>query len=146
MSVASGSTFEDFEMDTHIDDKIWCCSEQPGWRILTRDFRALGQTVRAGSRWDGASTPAAFRWLIPKFHKCLKASCLHDWRCKNATSAEERAEADREFQYMLTHAEEMGGFRAWLGWAGVRVGAWWGTGVNYPHWIKDNVWPVFGVR
>lgn len=133
-------------MTIQCDARIYCYSDDPESRTLYRDFSALGETVPSGFKWDGASTPALGRWLIPKFHRSLKSSCLHDWLCLNATSAEARKEADHKYRIMLVEVEGVSAWRALIGYCGVRIGAWWGTGVRYPHTIRDKVWPIFGVK
>lgn len=98
--------------------------------ILLADFTAHNMTVPEGFRFDGASTPKLFKWLVPKFEGTLKASCRHDWACRNAKNEEERKEADKIFKRMLK--EDGNGFiRQNCGYLGVRIGAWFGAGVYY---------------
>lgn len=78
--------------------------------------------------WDGSSTPFLLRGIFPR-HDHPIASCRHDWRCKNARSAEERAWADAQFR------DDVGTTSWWItkqvGYIGVRIGAFFGVGVNY---------------
>lgn len=90
---------------------------------------AIGQ-VPAGFEWDGSSVPWIFQRIFPR-HNHPIASCRHDWRCRNAKSAAERAWADREFEKDV--ATTSWWITAKLGYLGVRIGAALGVGVYYKH-------------
>jgi hypothetical protein len=117
--------------------------------------------IPAGFAWDGSSVPTALMvtlaglvtacsallsgWIVtltvaacsfvlavfPK-HRHPVASCRHDWRCRNAGSAAERAFADREFRRDVRRTSWW--VTCQIGYIGVRVGAMCGVGVHYPHW------------
>ena len=132
---------------SHIDDAIYChrSLKDPGYRVLDRPFHAYGIIVPIGYRWDGESAPLLFRWLVPKFDRSLMSSCIHDYLCSVAKNEEERRRADEIYRHMLIDAEQYSKQRAEWAYRGVRVGAFWGTGVCYPHFIKDNIWPVLRI-
>lgn len=78
--------------------------------------------------WDGSSVPMLFQGIFPR-HNHPIASCRHDYRCKNAKNAKERAFADKEFQ------KDVGTTSWWItkkvGYIGVRIGAFFGIGSNF---------------
>lgn len=130
-----------------IDQQLYCHREKdsPGWRVLDKDFHIYGVTIPAGFRWNGASTPLLLTWLVPRFDHSLMSSCLHDYLCSNAQDEDDRKTADMLYKRALIEIEGYTEKRAKWAYRGVRIGAWWGTGVNYPHKIKDNIWPIIGV-
>jgi hypothetical protein len=107
--------------------------DQPNNRALTaplpaKNFAGEGDFVPIEFTWDGSSVPALFQGIFPR-HNHPIASCRHDWRCKNAKNSKERKWADGEFQ------KDVGTTSWWItkkvGYYGVRVGAFFGIGVNY---------------
>lgn len=84
--------------------------------------------VPADFKWDGSSVPMLFQGIFPR-HNHPIASCRHDWRCKNAKNAKERAFADKQFE------KDVGKTSWWItkkvGYIGVRVGAFFGIGSNF---------------
>ena len=133
--------------DYHVDDVIYChrVKDEPGYRVLDRDFHIYGYVIPAGFRWNGASAPKAAQFLVARFDHSLMSSCLHDFLCGKAEKPEERLHADRMYRRALVDVEGFSEERAQWAYRGVRLGAKWGTGVNYPHFIKDNLWPVLGL-
>ena len=131
----------------HIDDDIYCrrSKSDPGYRVLTRDFHIYGYAIPTGFRWNGASAPKLAQWLVTRFDHSLMSSCLHDYLCGIAKNPDERLQADRLYKKALVDVEDFSEERAHWAYRGVRVGAAWGTGVNYPHKIKEYVWPVLGI-
>ena len=91
-------------------------------------FAGAVDFVPAGFRWDGSSVPAIFLSIFPK-HNHPIASCRHDYRCKIAKNKEERFFADKEFE------KDIGTTSWWItkkvGYAGVRIGAFFGIGNNF---------------
>ena len=136
------------KMIYHIDDNIYChrSKSEPGYRTLDRDFHIYGYVVPAGFRWNGASAPKLMQWLVPRFDHSLMSSCLHDYLCGIAKNSAERLLADRLYKRALIDVEDFSEERAHWAYRGVRAGAFWGTGVEYPHAIKDKVWPVLGIQ
>jgi hypothetical protein len=106
---------------------------KPKMRALTRP---LPCTMPDGSvdeipcdfKWDGASTPWGLRWTFPR-HNHPVASAKHDYRCGKAKNAAERAWADKEFKADVSTTSWK--ITAWWGYAGVRVGAYFGVGSNF---------------
>lgn len=103
--------------------------DKPLHRALTAPLRLnrLGAEIPAGFEWDGSSS-GIFRGVFPKWRHPI-ASCRHDWRCQHAKNAAERKEADQRFR------DDVGATSWWItkqvGYAGVRIGALFGVGVNY---------------
>lgn len=100
---------------------------------LLEDTILYGHLISKGFIWDGASAPVLATIIIPRAHGTLEFSCLHDYLCRNAKSAEERKEADRLATEYLSHKKGFR-FRSKLGYVGVRIGAMLGVGVHYKHW------------
>ena len=86
-----------------------------------------GDDVPVDFEWDGASVPRFMRWIFPKWRH-PKASCGHDFDCKNAKDREERKIADQRFKRVTKRTSRI---EADIGYAGVRVGAFFGIGSNY---------------
>ena len=106
--------------------------ERPKNRALTKDHYCPGQNgdqdvIPAGFEWDGSSSGI----LAPIFprHNHPIASCRHDYRCGKAKCPEDRKWADEQFE------KDVGETSWWVtkkvGYIGVRVGAFFGIGVNY---------------
>lgn len=115
------------DFDKWIDGRFY----GDGTVTLLSDFYAYGVTAPAGFNFDGASTPPAFKWLVPKFEKTLKASCRHDYVCRAmAKSDKQRKDADRIFMLMLIDSG-FGKIRSQFAYLGVRIGAKLGVGVYY---------------
>jgi len=81
---------------------------------------------------DGISSPPLplVRLIFPRYDpRILEAAVVHDYLCLRAgKNKAERARADRVFRDMLL--ERTNKARAYLGYAGVRVGAYLGIGVH----------------
>lgn len=131
-----------------VDDWVDCrrLKSKPGYRILLAVFCFFGMAIPKGFEWDGASSPLLFRWLVPKFDHSLISSLIHDYLCSIAKNAEERRIADAVYRKVLVDIEGRSRLRAWFAHKGVRIGSWWGSGVHYPHWIKDNIWPLLRIK
>ena len=113
--------------------KIQTVEGKPNHRVLTDGLpvrRVSGDwtCIPPGFEWDGSSVPVFFQGIFPR-HRHPIASCRHDWRCRNARNKAERKWADREFE------KDVGKTSWWvtkkIGYIGVRVGAFFGVGVNY---------------
>lgn len=99
---------------------------------LTQPFTAYGMTIPIGFTWNGASSPPGpGRWVIPKFHRMIKASCRHDYACQKARNRFERFLADIVFFLMAAEIERLRLWRCILGLIGVRIGAYLKIGSNY---------------
>jgi len=139
-------------MGLHTDARLDCyrLRDEPGYRYLTKPLWIQGVFVisnpEALFKWDGASAPRLLTPVIAKFDHSLYSSCLHDFLCQNAKNKEERLRADKLYRISLVEDDKQTKWTAWRGYIAVRIGAWWGTGVNYPHGIKDNVWPMLGLK
>lgn len=102
-----------------------------GWRELTKPLLCGDGYIDPPFRWNGASS-GIFQYLLifnfPKWKHPI-ASCRHDFRCSIAKNKEERKLADELFR------KDVGiGGTKWeqvKGYAGVRIGAFFGIGVNY---------------
>lgn len=105
------------------------------FEILAEPFTAYGVTVPPGFRFDGASAPRVFWSVIPPFKGTKKAACVHDWLCKNAKGPLDRHIADLLFYIMLLEAG-LNRVRSFIGYMGVRIGAFFGIGVHYKHWTR----------
>lgn len=84
--------------------------------------------ISAGFEWDGSSVPFLFQGLFPR-HKHPIASCRHDKRCGDAKNKAERKFADQQFELDV-------GTTSWwitkkMGYAGVRIGAFFGIGSSF---------------
>lgn len=118
-----------------VDNEIHCAQivGEPDYLILTQDFHCLGDIIRAGFRWNGASSPSIpiFRFIAPKFYKNIVASCWHDFRCGEAASKQERKVADEGYYLLKKYAECDNSVKCQLSYVGVRVGAIFGVGNNF---------------
>lgn len=119
---------------------------EPGIRYLDKDVTIQGHLIKEGFRWDGASSPKLVKALISTFDKSIYSSCLHDKLCRDAKNKFDRMKADQLYRISLVEDDGHTEAEATKGYLGVRVGAWWGSGVNYPHFIKDNIWPLLGIK
>jgi len=109
---------------------------KPLWRALTKARRLLTpdgsiDTIPVDDEWDGSSVPWFLQGTFPRWRHPI-ASREHDWRCRFAKNREERKFADEMFEVRV-------GVTSWwitkkVGWLGVRLGAFLGIGVQYPHW------------
>jgi len=84
--------------------------------------------IPAGFEWDGSSVPLPFQGIFPR-HRHPVASCRHDWRCKHAKNDEDRLWADKEFKKDVGVTSWL--ITEWIGYGGVRVGAFFGIGSNF---------------
>ena len=120
--------------------------DEPSIRYLDSAVTILGLEIIPPFRWDGASSPWCLRWLIAKFDKSIYSSTGHDYLCKRAVSPAARKLADKWYKKALVRADKHLEFSAFCGYVGVRTGAFLGCGVHYPHFIKDRIWPIFGIK
>jgi hypothetical protein len=107
-----------------------------GMERVIEPFHAYGVTVPAGFEFDGASTPRIFWSILPPFKDTKIAACIHDYLCIQARTKEDRLYADKLFYHILKHQGRISGLRALIGYVGVRLGAFAGIGVRYPHWTN----------
>ena len=84
--------------------------------------------IPAGFMWDGSSVPVIFQGIFPR-HRHPVASCKHDFRCGKAKNKKQRAWSDKKFKADV--ATTSWKITSWLGYAGVRIGAWIGIGSNF---------------
>lgn len=105
-----------------------------GSEMVLKDFTIHDVTIPRGFIFDGASAPRFLWSVIPPMYKTKKAACLHDYLCRYAKTPSERKAADRAFWDVLKDTEGINKVRSALGYAGVRVGAFFGIGVRYPNW------------
>lgn len=104
----------------------------PHHRALTqplpcKNFDGTDGFVPVDFAWDGSSS-GLFAPLFPRWNHPI-ASCRHDWRCLHAKNKAERKWADQEFKKDVERTSWK--ITSWLGYAGVRVGAFMGIGVSY---------------
>ena len=78
--------------------------------------------------WDGSSVPWIFQGIFPR-HRHPIASCRHDYRCRKAENAKQRAWNDKQFKADVSTTSWK--ITALVGYAGVRVGAFFGIGNNF---------------
>lgn len=125
-------------LDAPLPCKMW-----PGWEgpeEVPQDFEWDGSSIELEAeekkpwwvRWTVAvlAAPINFfnRAIFPRWKHPI-ASSRHDWRCRNARNAAQRAWSDREFRQDV-------GTTSWkitagAGYVGVRAGAMLGIGCNY---------------
>ena len=86
------------------------------------------EMIGADFIWDGCSSPLLVRPIFPR-HNHPIASCRHDYRCSKARNSKERKFADDQFEI------DVGTTSWWItkkvGYIGVRIGAFFGSGSNY---------------
>jgi len=107
--------------------------EDPETLVLDKEYHAYGDTIETGFRWNGSSSPNSplIRWLVPKFYKSMKRSCVHDWLCDKAKNGHDRLVADIKFFLLSVFAERESPTKCLAGLIGVRVGAYFKIGSNY---------------
>lgn len=106
---------------------------QPKMRALTAFlccvmFDGTVDKIPFGFQWDGSSVNIFIRGIFPR-HRHPVASCKHDYRCGKAKNKKDRAWADKQFQRDV--AETSWRITSWMGYAGVRIGAFFGIGNNF---------------
>jgi len=106
----------------------------PSVEVVTKEFIMYGVIVPVGFEFDGCSTPRILWSVIPPMKRTKVAACLHDYLCKHAKTPEERKYADGIFKKCLEDTAKINKFRIGVGYLGVRLGAFFGAGVRYPHW------------
>lgn len=101
--------------------------------MLNEDYHFDDYTIPRGFVWDGASTPNAplARFLAPKYHKNIRASCIHDFLCRIAKNSEDRRKADSAYYIAKKYIEKDHPLRSKIAWLGVRIGAFLGVGNYY---------------
>ena len=110
---------------------------KPKNRVLTRTLSAEKmdgslEQIPIDFEWDGSSAPTILQGIFPR-HRHPVASCKHDFRCEKAKTPEERKWADKKFKEDV--AKTSWRITSWVGYLGVRIGAFFGIGCNY----KNNV-------
>jgi hypothetical protein len=119
-----------------------------GTEMVLENYFGYGVHVPAGFIFDGASTPRIFWSILPPFKDVKVAACIHDYLCTQAKSKADRLYADELFWRILKANPRIGDLRALCGYCGVRIGAFFGIGVKYPHWtdvIKTTVGKIKGL-
>lgn len=98
------------------------------------------KTIPESFIWNGSSSGWFFSRIFPRWRHPI-ASCRHDFRCMLAETPEQRAWSDKQFFYDVARTVELdrkarrrAKIEACIGYIGVRIGAFFGIGVNYPHW------------
>ena len=104
--------------------------DDPDGRALTQPLYCINQDgtddcIPIDFTWDGSSVPWVFQGFFPR-HRHPIASCRHDWRSHRAKNRSERRFADEQFR--LDVGATSWRITAWFGYAGVRVGAFFGVG------------------
>lgn len=100
------------------------------WYRLLEDYEFdCGVIVPEGFEWNGASSPPVASWIIPKAHKTLIASCIHDYLCGLATNKRDRKKADKVFEGELNKDHNV--VTSKLGYWGVRIGSLFGIGNSF---------------
>ncbi len=108
-----------------------------GEEETTRPFIYDEVEVPSKFPFDGASAPRLVWSIIPPYKYTKKAACIHDFLCRNAKNKQERLYADKKWEKVLRETTEFSKLRIKLGYAGVRIGSWFGAGVHYDNWT-DN--------
>jgi hypothetical protein len=106
---------------------------KPKMRALTaplscKMWNELDEEIPFDFEWDGSSVPVIAQGIFPR-HRHPIASCKHDFRCKKAKNKEERLWSDKKFKQDV--AKTSWKVTAWLGYAGVRIGALFGVGSKF---------------
>ena len=88
--------------------------------VETSDF-----IIPAGFESDGVSVPRFFwRFISPPIDpRTIRAGVTHDWIYRNRPPGWTRRKADAVFRRILIE-DGVERWRAWLAWAGVRIGGW----------------------
>ncbi len=108
------------EVSVDLCERVACLD---AFAVLSPDQTTI-LTVPAGFVYDGASIPslAVLSWVMGPRERFETAGLLHDW-CYRVQVA--RDVADYVFWLVArSGSKHVGPVRAWLGWAGVRVGGW----------------------
>lgn len=102
---------------------------KPDHRMLSSELDRGGDGVNVpiGFVWDGSSVPGFLRGIFPKWRHPV-ASCGHDFDCHNAKNKYERKLADKRFRRYVART---GKLESIIGYAGVRIGAFFGIGARY---------------
>lgn len=104
-----------------------------GYEKLLEPFTAYGNTVPKGFVSDGASVPRLFWAILPPFKQTKEAAFMHDYLCRIAKNKKDRKKADDIFRMMLMdHGVDEA--TANIAHTALRIGAFVGIGVFYPHW------------
>ena len=93
------------------------------WELL-QDVEVFGVEIPAGYRFDGATVPRMFWWLLPPAAEGFASALVHDFRHTNPSMFVNRLDADNEFFENLGH-EGIGYIRRLLIYIGVRAYAIW---------------------
>lgn len=99
---------------------------------VSEDFHCKYATVPKDFEWDGNSAPVGL--IIKRYSEGFRASLVHDYLCRGAIDAQERKAADEAYRAILVELGLVDPWRIKLGYLGVRIGAFFGIGVHYPHW------------
>lgn len=94
--------------------------------ILRENLHFSDLTVPAGFRSDGASVPRFFWRLVfpPGEPAALRAAVIHDYIYRNRPARWSRRRADKLFLALMIQ-DGVPVWRAYLAWAGVRIGGHW---------------------
>ena len=111
------------------DGRLYCRTvpNQPNHRQLTKPLPCGDGFIPVGFIWNGSSS-GILRGVFPKWRHPI-ASCRHDWRCGLAKNDDDRKFADKEFKKDV--AKTSWKATALIGYAGVRIGAFFGIGSDY---------------
>jgi hypothetical protein len=106
---------------------------QPKMRALTASLYCMmpdetEDKIPFDFQWDGSSVNILIRGIFPR-HRHPVASCKHDYRCGKAKNKKERAWADKQFKSDV--AKTSWKITSWMGYTGVRIGAFFGIGSNF---------------
>ncbi len=122
-------------VEYYVDDEIPMKQVvgDPDHLYLTDDFHCMGNNIPKGFKWDGASSPniPIARWIAPKYHKNIVASCLHDFECRIAKNDSDRKKADFKYWLLKKYVEKDTSWKNRFSWRGVRIGAFFGIGSNF---------------
>lgn len=104
----------------------------PTLRRLTRplicpNMDGTEDVIQPGFIWNGASS-GIFKWFFPRHDHPLD-TCKHDYRCSKAKNKAERKWADKQFKIGV--GKTSGWWTKTKGYAGVRIGAFFGMGSNF---------------
>jgi hypothetical protein len=115
--------------DIHPLQRVYSCTmgSRPGWRKLLVDYTYKDLTVPAGSfasttgNWWQRLGGRFVNYAVPKFHRTLEASCVHDFGCSIAKTKKERIKYDGYFKEICELAG-MNSYDANKAYLGVRAG------------------------